>query len=1610
MEAKTTKKVAAVVMTFIMLVTYFPFALNASAAEAGAKTGFTDELLGKYIIDENFSGTEESSLPAGWDKTYQYANINADSGNATGLTGDTISVKSDGGNKYLQNNSSGGDHILTLPALGTENYELTAELEYSDYTAPEKDEPEEPSGITYTFDENDREYVTIGTKYDDYYTTVNSETVSRDGAAVYEYSEGNNAMRITALATRMNTFPAQFSIADNNNGYADFNPKLNTKYKISFKYIVKKACSDAINIELRWEKNGNRYINYFDNSNYIADTLLTIPAGSTQGEWQTFEKEITINTKPEDATDVFIALSDGKSWVGGEWYRSEIEMWIDDIAVTPVVLQTVTNTYDEEGLPENFTKWEAAVEEYESGNNAVKVTELVTRSYAWPACFRILDSNNGYTEYVPQGNTKYKISFKYRVNKANANNKPIAIELRWDKPNGDMSMSYDNLVNYGYLIDTLVTSAAGETNGEWVSFEKEVNLPAAPDNSNSIYIAVTTGLNDWQGKEGDIELWIDDVTVTQIKEDFNGGFGIVTDIANDYTKETGFTRFKLEPPTENDKAKIVVEQCSADSSKITEERYFAYGEEVNSFFGGTEPAPNTKIILTAVHHNGTTTFYCNGIYVYEIADVNDEIDLNDRVGIYNCGGELKITSVKIREIGQIFEGDTLINQNFNSISAGEIPEDWDKTAPYKTTLFEDANISSGPEDTYVYEEGYLRHRAMGGTHILTLPELGTEDYVISAVVRYNTSSAAFGLITDVPENYAAAEKATVSAIDPRSESACITVGNRIADENGGYDANSVKLTGDSFKACFGGNMPSANSDIILTAYHYQDITYFFLNGVFTAKAADGNTVPGSRVGFYSCGGDVNIYSVTVKEIFDASEITAYTQDFETIIHHDFKSEETPSVPGDWITVNTGWTWLGKNVEVSAYDGEAGKGVLLDSTVNGGGTGALILPKLGTVNYCMTAEIKLLTDYGTFGLLNNITDPAVNSNSAVHMVANINSNVVSIYDRSGGDYRGLRDFGVNTVFKDKSDGYDTYTLTAYSYNGRSYYFIDGEYIGSINQVNPETNESLCGFYTYNSKMLISSVTVNEVIGELIIGGAMDITGVSVRYADISGNSNDFTSAGVRFNASVDKNSPIYKMNSDPTYEYTENGQIEFGMVFELTERLDGKYLTAMTPGAAVVPAKESYTQTDDALNISAELIGMPPEFADKNITVRGYILLRKDGKDIYYYTDTYEYCIAQVANKFYEDTESEDIKERLDKVFADSELYLGKHIETFTFTLFSDLHYKENMYISSVEDVNTIVERAKATDSELMLQLGDFCNDFIGSPEITNAYLNNKYGIPAYGVYGNHELESTGNSMSAVTPLITNRINDVVWGTADGKIGDGSIAYYYFEVGDYRFVCTDTNYSYNPKTSEWQHNQTNSYGPPDGNTNINALGPVQLEWLEAVLTEAANSGKHCIVSGHATFHEVWPDSSADAEAVRAIYSKVNKIKKGTVIMSLNGHSHSNHIGFTDNILYFDVNTVRNGWWQGNTFQHYTPEHTFEFISYDESGNPVEIIHDRPISELWQASQTWFFEEPLSATVTISSTGKITVEGVSTKWIYDVTPDNVPNYVVPKISSEQVEIWY
>ena len=348
-----------------------------------------------------------------------------------------------------------------------------------------------------------------------------------------------------------------------------------------------------------------------------------------------------------------------------------------------------------------------------------------------------------------------------------------------------------------------------------------------------------------------------------------------------------------------------------------------------------------------------------------------------------------------------------------------------------------------------------------------------------------------------------------------------------------------------------------------------------------------------------------------------------------------------------------------------------------------------------------------------------------------------------------------------------------------------------------------------------------------------------------------------------------------------------------------------------------------------------------------------------------------------------------------------------------FTLFSDLHYIKEYYACTPMHLQQIIDRAHESGSEFMMQLGDFSNDIIGSREVVTMYLDNKYDLPAYGIYGNHELEcmhhgkgdpTIPETMIYVTPYLTNRADEVHWGTEDGKPApDGSIAYYWFEKNGFRFVCTDCGYSYNAAEDKWEHNR-DLYVRTKGNRPTECLGETQRRWLEDVLMDAAKQDIPCIVFTHPTLYREWKGASGDAEQTLEVFRRVNAYRRGTVMAAINGHLHSDHAAVEENIVFLDINVVINGFWKGDGEVHYSEGQTFEYPMYDGEGNYLKTV-TKEVTKLHASPKTWFFESPLSCVVTLDSDGTVNVEGCETRYLHNVLP---PVNKPPRITSGTYKI--
>ncbi len=581
-----------------------------------------------------------------------------------------------------------------------------------------------------------------------------------------------------------------------------------------------------------------------------------------------------------------------------------------------------------------------------------------------------------------------------------------------------------------------------------------------------------------------------------------------------------------------------------------------------------------------------------------------------------------------------------------------------------------------------------------------------------------------------------------------------------------------------------------------------------------------------------------------------------------------------------------------------------------------------------------------------------------------------------------------------------------TITVYHIDGINYYFFNDQFVSQRAATNfyssaPQNRVGIhfCG----TNGLVIEDITVKKVIPIGSTSDALTLPGASVRYCNVDGTTEGDGAAALRFAATVDKTSDLYRyLVPTGTYDPT-NENVKFGMLILPADLLGyGEELTVSTPKVSNTELTKIYAQNASTLTFTASLLGIPRLSRDRLFTARLYVKYKSgnDWKYIYSSQDLTRNFVG-VANRFYQGTTDTAVRERLAEIFDNCRQFQPREASNVAFSALADFHYKANMYMSSIADIQAILDRANNANVDFIVHAGDFSNDYKGSPELFKAYLENSHDLPALGVYGNHELETSGNSMAVVTPLLTNA--NVVWGTVDGKFNK-DIGHYYYDTNGFRIVCLDTNYSFNPSTKKWEHNT--ALRAPSGNTNTFTLGDPQLLWLEQTLIDAAYKNIPCIIISHMGFSGEWY-STSDAPTVREIFKKANSIQPGTVMMSIAGHLHTDHAEVIEGVLHLDLNTVRNGSWISGGPAHYTTEN-YDYVEYDANGNPTSTS-TKLLKDLSQGKNTWFFKDPISAIVHVSSAGNITVEGQETSWLCGIEPpNNGSGGVTPKITSASYNI--
>ncbi len=307
-----------------------------------------------------------------------------------------------------------------------------------------------------------------------------------------------------------------------------------------------------------------------------------------------------------------------------------------------------------------------------------------------------------------------------------------------------------------------------------------------------------------------------------------------------------------------------------------------------------------------------------------------------------------------------------------------------------------------------------------------------------------------------------------------------------------------------------------------------------------------------------------------------------------------------------------------------------------------------------------------------------------------------------------------------------------------------------------------------------------------------------------------------------------------------------------------------------------------------------------------------------------------------------------------------------------FCVFSDYHYNPRMYPIEQEGLDEILDRAHQNNVDCILHCGDFSAQSTTNDGFLQKFLNNKYNIPAFGCYGNHELEYV-ESLEALN-----------------KAYGYENSYYYKDIKGFRFVVIDTNH-WQDDDGTFFHYPGHAVGSPKGwSYDHNLLGDKQIEWFEKTVKE---SPYPCIIVGHN------PMSRSKREEHKRFIRMINLINyetPGKIPMFLTGHTHKNNIDLFCNVVHFNVNASYNGEWT-------VTKHNFFPKEYCEGYG--------------MADNCCIFTHPLSAIVTVEDNGHIVIEGMETDYMYNVCPEmyggpfpDAYGICEPRISSAEFNLMF
>ena len=245
-------------------------------------------------------------------------------------------------------------------------------------------------------------------------------------------------------------------------------------------------------------------------------------------------------------------------------------------------------------------------------------------------------------------------------------------------------------------------------------------------------------------------------------------------------------------------------------------------------------------------------------------------------------------------------GPVILKEDFSAIADGALPEDWIKSHPF-SFLWEADKATGLSGDAIAVKGGRLSLRSNKGAHIVALPPLGTENYVFTATFQFKGRHGSFGLETDLADDVEKATYATNNMMYPYEAPAGEFAQFARAKGRGDID----RVNTDCAEGFFPDKLPALGSDITFTVYHLEGISFFTCNGRFVSSYKDlkrADAAPRTRVGLYTCGGDISVSSVTVRKLLPKTLFERGLTDALTIGEPSIQCEKTNIKYPAWTKV------------------------------------------------------------------------------------------------------------------------------------------------------------------------------------------------------------------------------------------------------------------------------------------------------------------------------------------------------------------------------------------------------------------------------------------------------------------------------------------------------------------------------------------------------------------------------------------------------------------------------------------------------------------------------------------------------------------------------------